>query len=817
MIPIAQLDGKLLVAIPLAGWHKKPAKRFFPTGGLQKPVSVEVAASPEFGGAVKLWAGFLAPGLTDSIVVGEPEESGVLDFSAGDVPKSPSPEALVDIAREHFAFVSARSEGSRDVEEDVEGPGAAGRRRAAAQGLSERVSQLEQTLETIQGTLEALPNKLLGKSLGAKAKAAAKKSAAVSPPGGLLPGLDPAVLASARQSSIPEEQLQRLSQLLSKPNRMVEGRARPPRATDVLSETEEEGEAEAAAAAEEAPDPIDQAAGPIEAAVLQLTKLVTTLAKPKPKQTGLEAILDKIDGGNGESVGAETTSGSRSKATAYKKLKATLTENPEWLYQSIEAHMEEDFCLARTAPGMSSTPSSSRAWLEHRSRLLNYTASVRAAWIIGGIHDALRQNNIAQARARSALALAAYDQASLDGGSWQLSQEILLELPPPFSSFASHKPVDTTEQAWSRLVDERVLEPRADYVATPRQGHLPGEQKAVKQQRKREPRKCNSNGKAESAQPTGVEAQGEGKAERQGSTAAGFRRAGGSPRSKLSRGRSAPLHEPQLKDCADVPGAGASTAHAFLLWSQCFETLSRARTPFAAFLHSILTRSAFVEKAPEWKVWPMPLPFPEVHSKARSRKKLDAPRKLGLNFLILLLNWLAVGEMGLADPAIQLGRRLNRQQWEVVSRLSPFVTDWNAQAAVTAKEMGRSAAKVESVEAQVLELEAMLGCHNVGIQTYGRLATSSTEWPGLTGHPGEVVGYSKKVVEHLAKDVDPDRLFFKGVPTFDPVPLLEQVPIHRAFFFLRYVPAGICAFAQSEGPLRTANQVEVFGEAGCEQ
>ena len=175
----------------------------------------------------------------------------------------------------------------------------------------------------------------------------------------------------------------------------------------------------------------------------------------------------------------------------------------------------------------------------------------------------------------------------------------------------------------------------------------------------------------------------------------------------------------------------------------------------------------------------MPLPFPEVHSKARSRKKLDAPRKLGLNFLILLLNWLAVGEKGLAEPSIQLGRRLNRQQWAVVSRLSPFVTDWNAQAAVTAKEMGRSAVKVESVEAQVMELEAMLGCHALSTGSYGRSARNNADWPVLTGHPGEVVGCSKKVVEHLAKDVDPDRLFFKGVPTFDPVPFLDNRNRHQ--------------------------------------
>ena len=64
----------------------------------------------------------------------------------------------------------------------------------------------------------------------------------------------------------------------------------------------------------------------VEKAVLQLTKLVTTMSKRKKRVgTGLESILDKTEAaGSGEA--SSSSHGSRSKAAAYVKLKAALTE-----------------------------------------------------------------------------------------------------------------------------------------------------------------------------------------------------------------------------------------------------------------------------------------------------------------------------------------------------------------------------------------------------------------------------------------------------------------------------------------------------------
>ncbi len=58
----------------------------------------------------------------------------------------------------------------------------------------------------------------------------------------------------------------------------------------------------------------------------------------------------------------------------------------------------------------------------------------------------------------------------------------------------------------------------------------------------------------------------------------------------------------------------------------------------------------------------MALPYPEMHSQRRRGTSEEIQLKLGLNFLILTLDWLAMGER-LADVRhLSLGSRLNAKQ-----------------------------------------------------------------------------------------------------------------------------------------------------------
>ena len=122
--------------------------------------------------------------------------------------------------------------------------------------------------------------------------------------------------------------------------------------------------------------------------------------------------------------------------------------------------MEEDLLNRRSSGGLSGSVASARSWLEHRSRLGPYANSIRLGWSIAGIWDCLREQKYQEARARAALAIAALDQQSLDTGSWLIAQEVMLEPPPPLSTFTARRvqQLDPLESFHSKLLDPRMAD-----------------------------------------------------------------------------------------------------------------------------------------------------------------------------------------------------------------------------------------------------------------------------------------------------------------------------------------------------------------------
>ncbi len=180
---------------------------------------------------------------------------------------------------------------------------------------------------------------------------------------------------------------------------------------------------------------------------------------------------------------------------------------------------------------------------------------------------------------------------------------------------------------------------------------------------------------------------------------------------------------------------------------------------------------------PRGRVWPMALPYPEMHSQRRRGTSEEIQLKLGLNFLILTLDWLAMGER-LADVRhLSLGSRLNSKQWEVVHRFAPLVKSWNEHGTVDSNDMGRAAVKVESIESVIASLEEVVSQQTEEFGSYSRgrggcRGRGSAGW-GPAGHPGEVVGWMGKEVEHVAKEVEPDRYKFHERPTFNAEDFLD--------------------------------------------
>ena len=451
-------EDRLLVAVPDSAWGRTIAERIMPRGSLQQAIRVEVkvtlSSNPEEelpDEKMNLWVGLLEKKIVKKLGMGvviSPTASIFVERDDGSF-ISPYGPALADVAEDHFAFQSAQSAPEGPVGEAVEA----------------RFQKLEKMLEGLQDTVEkavgrpAPRKEPAAKLIEAAAKPATRRSTPIRGAAGDVEHLDPAVVSSALQAGIPQEQLGQLGKMLKKDNRMQDAEARKVtrKKASVLSESEEEEEEEYIEEAE----PEEQAEGNpaplVEKAVLQLTKIVGSLAKKKKGSKDLDLCLDAAqEGGAVESSSSQSSS--RSKAAAYKRLRGALTEHPGLLCQAIEDAMEEDFAQLRAAPGSAALPISTRGWIEHRSRLQYYQNTIRFAWILGGIHDALRQNRLEEAKARTLLAITGLDQASLDGGSWALSQEILLEAPPPFSSFAGKKLPEAWEQATSKLLDDRWAE-----------------------------------------------------------------------------------------------------------------------------------------------------------------------------------------------------------------------------------------------------------------------------------------------------------------------------------------------------------------------
>lgn len=221
-----------------------------------------------------------------------------------------------------------------------------------------------------------------------------------------------------------------------------------------------------------------------------------------------------------------------------------------------------------------------------------------------------------------------------------------------------------------------------------------------------------------------------------------------------------------------LPGSRATPVHAHI-FDECFSVLLKSRTPLSVFLRSMFASCAAARAAPLGQVWPMPLPYPEVHTSRRSRLKDSGPLKVCTNYVVAVLSWLHLGERAhsIEDLGLGLGTKLNRDQWRTVHRLQPLFSTWLDGGAIAPEDMGRTAAKIESIEAVLARLEEVAEDVRDGLGGYRR-AKRKTEvsFRFRDDSEAEVLGRISSNVEHAAKDIEPHRLKFVGHPSFDPTP-----------------------------------------------
>ena len=117
----------------------------------------------------------------------------------------------------------------------------------------------------------------------------------------------------------------------------------------------------------------------------------------------------------------------------------------------------------------------------------------------------------------------------------------------------------------------------------------------------------------------------------------------------------------------------------------------------------------------------------------------------------------------------------------MIRRLEKFLEDWLDNEDVGPEEMGRTAPKVESLEESIAHItETCKAFDNADTQTYFKAASCDIAPTSKKRDAGTVVGQSSSVPFSTFKPIEPSRLVFVGVPSFDPVPYLDP---HSASIF----------------------------------
>eukprot|EP00438_Fugacium_kawagutii_P007238 Skav211558 [mRNA] locus=scaffold2228:116375:121024:+ [translate_table: standard] len=209
---------------------------------------------------------------------------------------------------------------------------------------------------------------------------------------------------------------------------------------------------------------------------------------------------------------------------------------------------------------------------------------------------------------------------------------------------------------------------------------------------------------------------------------------------------------------ARVPGTSATTVSVKALWNSMTRWIlqspcGRLRT---FFLSSFKSKANKLQRpVTDGSVWPLPLPHPQVGLGGEDHT-VDIAMQHCLNNMVVVLNWLHLGQPGAPPRTYCAALPLNGRQRAVVGRLRRFCDVWQKVGEVTAEDMGRSASKMETLEEAVAKLE--------------KTAVTFAETSGY-GIPNSRSGrFAASLFSDVqqAKPVVASRLNFGGTPQFDP-------------------------------------------------
>ena len=261
-----------------------------------------------------------------------------------------------------------------------------------------------------------------------------------------------------------------------------------------------------------------------------------------------------------------------------------------------------------------------------------------------------------------------------------------------------------------------------------------------------------------------------------------------------------------------VPGAGATTVDASVIWSFLPRWLLGEAAPFASFFRGLVSIAPARGAPATASAFPMPLPYPKLY-KRRARGRASRTRRAeqqAVNLVVAMLSWLSLGSPAHCPGWLAAGTPLTGEQRGVARRLEAVVRVIARHPPVKFEDMGRAAARVETLEGSLHCLSDIAAKFGLLRDSYGRQAAdldgarSGSPLPGTSSSeqlPGETASLGRGrpdlmpevaeayaagpdaeflqglflsgETEFVAKDLEAHRLKLTGRPSFNPLPHLD--------------------------------------------
>lgn len=211
---------------------------------------------------------------------------------------------------------------------------------------------------------------------------------------------------------------------------------------------------------------------------------------------------------------------------------------------------------------------------------------------------------------------------------------------------------------------------------------------------------------------------------------------------------------------------------------------------FGFFFRSLPKLQRSEDERTALSVWPMPPPYPRwLLPNEGDVEKLPYPiiaRQKAVNLAVITLSWLHLLRPRIAPQEMRVGRALSSKQRLVVSKLEMYYREVSFDGDIGPAEMGRTAAKLESLDTLLTSLQDQASRLHAGdYRTKMRLDELPRKEPLRVGRRegdlGEVVGSMSTAMPVQAKELVASRIAIPSrPPEFDPRPLLHE-PHHTVY------------------------------------